>query len=93
MGGAKLQGEPGASVASPPLPAPELLAARARRVRASAQNVPSPCISVCRMNERSGWCEGCYRTLDEIRQWGGASEQARRAVWARIEQRIQPGQT
>ena len=92
MGGTKLQGEPGASVASPPLPAPELLAARARRVRASAQNVPSPCISVCRMNEQSGWCEGCYRTVEELRQWGGASEQTRRAVWARIEQRITASQ-
>ena len=28
--------------------------------------VPSPCISVCRMDERTGWCEGCLRTLAEI---------------------------
>ena len=29
-------------------------------------SVPSPCINVCKMNERSGLCEGCLRTLDEI---------------------------
>ena len=30
---------------------------------------PSPCIDVCRMDARSGWCEGCLRTLDEIAAW------------------------
>ena len=25
--------------------------------------VPSPCTDVCRMDEASGWCEGCARTL------------------------------
>jgi len=29
----------------------------------------SPCISICVMNPSSGWCEGCYRTLDEIAGW------------------------
>ena len=28
--------------------------------------MPSPCINVCRMDERTGWCEGCQRTLTEI---------------------------
>lgn len=43
--------------------------------------VPSPCISVCRMNERSGWCEGCLRTLDEIAAWSTLDDAAKRAVW------------
>ncbi len=30
---------------------------------------PSPCINICRMDETSGWCEGCLRTLDEIACW------------------------
>ncbi len=51
------------------------------------QPVPSPCISVCRMNPLTGLCEGCYRTLDEIARWGNADDQDRRAIWARIEQR------
>lgn len=67
-----------------------LLAGRARELRAAAKDaqVPSPCISVCRMNEGSGLCEGCFRTLDEIAAWAGLDDGGRRAVWALIEQRI-----
>ncbi|MEP6826275.1 MAG: DUF1289 domain-containing protein [Ramlibacter sp.] len=49
--------------------------------------LPSPCISVCRMDAVTGWCEGCLRTLDEITAWGMQDDSARRAVWRRIEQR------
>lgn len=48
---------------------------------------PSPCVNVCRMSPQSGWCEGCWRTLDEIRLWGGMSDAARQECWARIESR------
>jgi predicted Fe-S protein YdhL (DUF1289 family) len=30
---------------------------------------PSPCIGVCRIDGKTGWCEGCWRTLDEIADW------------------------
>ena len=63
------------------------IAARARLVLGNAENVPSPCVSVCRMNPRSGLCEGCARTLDEIARWSTMAEGDRRAVWVRIEQR------
>lgn len=33
------------------------------------EEVPSPCISVCAMNEATGLCLGCYRTIEEIEQW------------------------
>lgn len=49
--------------------------------------VPSPCISVCRMDERSGWCEGCLRTLDEIAAWSTMSDDDKRAVWEALPQR------
>jgi len=68
--------------------APELIAARAILARATADNIPSPCISVCRMSELTGLCEGCYRTLDEIRDWSSADDSAKRAIWQRIEQRL-----
>ncbi|MEM1020272.1 MAG: DUF1289 domain-containing protein [Sphingomonadales bacterium] len=29
----------------------------------------SPCIQVCVINQETGWCYGCYRTLQEITQW------------------------
>jgi uncharacterized protein len=32
-------------------------------------SVESPCISVCTMDEMSGLCLGCYRTLEEIQDW------------------------
>jgi predicted Fe-S protein YdhL (DUF1289 family) len=48
--------------------------------------VPSPCISVCRMDAQ-GLCEGCLRTLDEIAAWSTLDDEAKRVVWLRIEQR------
>lgn len=62
-----------------------------RRVRFDpSQNtgpVPSPCISVCRMDEATGWCEGCLRTLDEVAAWGRGSEDWKRSVWAALKDR------
>jgi predicted Fe-S protein YdhL (DUF1289 family) len=49
--------------------------------------LPSPCISVCRMDAASGWCEGCLRTLDEIAAWSTMDEPAKRAVWLQLSQR------
>jgi len=71
----------------PPL-AIELIAARARLVRATPENVPSPCISICRMSEATGWCEGCFRSIDEIRQWSKSDDAAKRALWLQIEKRV-----
>lgn len=31
--------------------------------------IESPCISICTMDEMSGFCLGCYRTLAEIQDW------------------------
>lgn len=55
--------------------------------------LPSPCNSVCRMSELTGLCEGCWRTLDEIGQWGSADESTKRAILARIEQRAKASQS
>ena len=52
-----------------------------------ADFVPSPCISVCRMDAATGICVGCYRTLDEIAAWSRASEDEKRAVWNALLQR------
>ena len=49
--------------------------------------VASPCINVCRMDAASGLCEGCLRTIDEIAAWGTMEDDAKRAVWQRLEQR------
>ena len=49
-----------------------------------ADPVPSPCIDVCRMDARTGWCEGCLRTIDEIAGWSTMSDGDKRAVWSRL---------
>lgn len=77
---------------SPNQKAMKFLAASARHIRASEQNfaqtVPSPCLSVCQMDEFTGLCQGCFRTLEEIGQWGNADDAFKRVVWARIEVRL-----
>jgi uncharacterized protein len=42
---------------------------REERRRLLASGPPSPCISVCQIDPKSGWCIGCLRTIDEIRDW------------------------
>jgi predicted Fe-S protein YdhL (DUF1289 family) len=50
----------------------------------SGEPVPSPCTSVCRMDPRTRWCEGCWRTLDEIAGWSTLDDAAKRAVWQQL---------
>ena len=67
-------------------------AVRLVRMRALALDVkgeiPSPCISICRVNESTGWCEGCFRTLGEIASWSSADDEGKRGIWKMIEQRM-----
>jgi len=57
----------------------------------SAAAVPSPCISVCRIDPATGWCAGCLRTIDEIAQWSALGDEAKRAVWLTLAQRRRGG--
>ena len=52
-----------------------------------AGGVASPCINVCRMDPRSGYCEGCLRTIDEIACWSGYSDEEKLAVLAKLPRR------
>jgi len=63
--------------------------ARARQAQDATQPVPSPCNSVCRMDEASGWCAGCFRSIDEIANWSRMTPTQQRDVWRLIEQRAQ----
>jgi predicted Fe-S protein YdhL (DUF1289 family) len=54
---------------------------------AAAAPVASPCVNICRMDEGSGWCEGCLRTLDEIAFWSVLDDDDKRAVLAELPQR------
>jgi predicted Fe-S protein YdhL (DUF1289 family) len=69
-------------------PATNSLALRMAEAKACAQQLPSPCISVCTMVQATGLCAGCLRTLDEIAAWSRLDDTAKRQVWQRIEQRL-----
>ena len=68
----------------------DLLRKRARTVAAGLDDeVPSPCISVCRMDVKVEYCVGCFRTLDEIAAWGRMPDEEKRAVWALLARRLE----
>jgi predicted Fe-S protein YdhL (DUF1289 family) len=43
-------------------------------------NLQSPCIDVCKIDQDRGWCRGCLRTRDEIKGWRTYSDAERIAV-------------
>jgi prolyl-tRNA editing enzyme YbaK/EbsC (Cys-tRNA(Pro) deacylase)/predicted Fe-S protein YdhL (DUF1289 family) len=47
----------------------------------------SPCVNICRMDARTGWCEGCRRTIDEIAAWSSLDAAARERIWKDLPQR------
>ncbi len=55
-----------------------------------AMTVRSPCNNVCRIDSRTGWCEGCRRTAAEITRWPLASEAEQRAILAELPAREAP---
>ena len=49
--------------------------------------VPSPCISICAIDQVTGLCAGCLRTLDEIAVWSVLDDEEKRAVWTQLDVR------
>ena len=39
------------------------------------------------MDEKTGFCNGCMRTIEEIMQWGSADNQQKQAVLDTLEAR------
>jgi predicted Fe-S protein YdhL (DUF1289 family) len=66
----------------------KMLAARAVAAGATAQNVPSPCISVCTMDFDGSFCMGCWRSIDEIAAWSRCDDAQKKIIWARIAERL-----
>jgi predicted Fe-S protein YdhL (DUF1289 family) len=42
--------------------------------------IPSPCIGVCSMDDITGFCQGCYRTMDEIQNWWDLDAQQKSTI-------------
>jgi hypothetical protein len=66
-----------------------LLSARLPDALAAPHAPPSPCISVCQMDEQTGWCIGCLRNIEEIGAWSTNTNQDKHAVWQRIGERLE----
>ncbi|RHW76657.1 DUF1289 domain-containing protein [Colwellia sp. RSH04] len=51
-------------------------------------NVQSPCVRNCCLNEQD-ICLGCFRSLKEITQWSSASNQSKLAIIEKTQHRRQ----
>ena len=51
------------------------------------QVVASPCINVCRMDDATGFCLGCFRTIEEIAVWSAAADAQRVRILLAVERR------
>lgn len=49
-------------------------------------SVPSPCLSVCRFDGEP-FCRGCYRNIDEIREWMIMNREQKLDVMEKITER------
>lgn len=49
----------------------------------------SPCILVCSIDLKTGYCFGCGRTRDEIAQWTLYSPEKRRDIMAELAERLE----
>ncbi|MBK3749350.1 DUF1289 domain-containing protein [Stutzerimonas balearica] len=52
--------------------------------------VASPCVSICALDEQD-ICIGCQRTALEITRWGQMSDDERREVLRRCDERVRIG--
>ena len=50
--------------------------------------IESPCILVCSMDDKTGFCFGCGRTRGEIGAWLTMTPQARREVMSELPARL-----
>ena len=51
------------------------------------EEVASPCINVCVIDECTGFCAGCLRTLDEIADWSIHSNAIKREIMDKVKAR------
>ena len=76
-------------LADMPAGARKVLGDRSTSVQAAGKSSMSPCVSVCRMDEKVDACLGCLRTRDELTAWSTMDEDAKFAVWNAIDKRLQ----
>jgi len=71
--------------------APYIMRLTLARVPVPSPNMPqpiqSPCNRVCTIDEATGLCAGCGRTLDEIARWSQMSDNERQRILASLPDR------
>lgn len=50
-------------------------------------SIPSPCNSVCQMDDLTQLCIGCQRNIDEIRDWMIMTAEEKRQLLSTLEER------
>ncbi|MEM7302210.1 MAG: DUF1289 domain-containing protein [Pseudomonadota bacterium] len=53
------------------------------------ESIQSPCILVCSIDMKTGYCFGCGRTRDEITEWTSYSSQERTALMEELPIRLE----
>ncbi|MBA3696087.1 MAG: DUF1289 domain-containing protein [Methylotenera sp.] len=51
------------------------------------EEIKSPCIGVCAINDLSGLCYGCHRTLDEIKGWWDMRPSEQKSLLSQLAER------
>ena len=49
--------------------------------------IQSPCIGVCTVDDSTGMCLGCYRTVDEIKGWWDMNPKDQKNLLIALEKR------
>ena len=63
---------------------------RNRPQRRFDTTVASPCIAVCQIDNRTGLCLGCFRNIDEIREWPILTAEQKTEILEKLAQRKAP---
>ncbi len=50
-------------------------------------NFESPCINNCKLNEITNICEGCGRTIKEIMEWTFMTDEERKEIMKKEEEK------
>ena len=56
-------------------------------VEPMSEKIISPCIGVCSIDNETGYCKGCFRTLEEISNWINYTEEERLHIIEEIKKR------
>ena len=49
--------------------------------------IETPCVKICTLDARRGFCLGCGRTIDEIARWGSMSAGERSRILNELPER------